>query len=127
MKNIIEKFEKILENYEIDLKCNGTMTIDSICHLFPSEIKVILDYIKERDVSIISRISSQYFETFKDELLWMLEDAYKFGSATPEELTLLEKMLERVRGKEKVDLSEYPSFTKHRDDFYNKKYEELSK
>lgn len=70
---------------------------------------------------MINRISSLYFETFKDELLWMLEDAYKFGSATPEELTLLEKMLERVRGKEKVDLSEYPSFTKHRDDFYNKK------
>lgn len=70
---------------------------------------------------MINRISSLYFETFKDELLWMLEDAYKFGSATPEELTLLEKMLERVRGKEKVDLSEYPSFTKHRDAFYNKK------
>lgn len=70
---------------------------------------------------MISRISSQYFETFKDELLWMLEDAYKFGSATPEELALLEKMLERVRGKEKVDLSKYPSFIKHRDDFYNKK------
>ena len=74
---------------------------------------------------MINRISSQYFETFKDELLWMLEDAYKFGSATPEELTLLEKMLERVRGKEKVNLSEHPSFTKHRDDFYNKKEVEL--
>ena len=47
MKEIIEKFEKILKNYEIDLKCNGIMTIDSICHLFPSEIKIILEYIKE--------------------------------------------------------------------------------
>ena len=46
MQNIMNKFDKILENYEIDKKF-GQITIDSICHLFPSEIEIIKDYIKE--------------------------------------------------------------------------------
>lgn len=46
MQNIINKFDKILENYEIDKKF-GQITIDSICHLFPSEIETIKGYIKE--------------------------------------------------------------------------------
>ena len=46
MKNIMDKFDKILENYEIDKKC-GQFSIDSICHLFPNEIQIIKDYIKE--------------------------------------------------------------------------------
>ena len=46
MKNIMDKFDKILENYEIDKKC-GQITIDSIYHLFPSEIEIIKGYIKE--------------------------------------------------------------------------------
>ena len=46
MQNIMNKFDKILENYEIDKKF-GQITIDSICHLFPSEIEIIKDYINE--------------------------------------------------------------------------------
>ena len=46
MKNIMDKFDKILENYEIDKKFDQ-LSVDSICHLFPSEIKIIKGYIKE--------------------------------------------------------------------------------
>lgn len=46
MKNIMDKFDKILENYEIDKKF-GQLSVDSICHLFPSEIEAIINYIKE--------------------------------------------------------------------------------
>ena len=46
MQNIMNKFDKILENYEIDKKF-GQLSVDSICHLFPSEIEIIKYYIKE--------------------------------------------------------------------------------
>ena len=46
MDEIKEKFNKILENYEIDKKF-GQLSVDSICHLFPTEIETILKYIEE--------------------------------------------------------------------------------
>ena len=44
IKEILDKFDKVLENYELDKKW-GQMSVDSICHLFPSEMIVIKDYI----------------------------------------------------------------------------------
>lgn len=44
IKEILDKFDKVLENYELDKKW-GQMSVDSICHLFPSEIITIKDYI----------------------------------------------------------------------------------
>ena len=44
--NIKEKFKKTLEEYEIDKKF-GQLSIDSICHLFPTEIDALLKYIEE--------------------------------------------------------------------------------
>lgn len=46
MKNIMDKFDRILKNYEID-KAFGQLSIDSVCHLFPGEIETIMNYIKE--------------------------------------------------------------------------------
>lgn len=46
MKNIMDKFDKILKSYELD-KVFGQLSIDSICHLFPGEIITIKEYIKE--------------------------------------------------------------------------------
>ena len=40
------KFESTLKNWEIDKKCNQ-FTVDSICSLFPTEMKAIIDYIEE--------------------------------------------------------------------------------
>ena len=40
------KFERTLQNWEIDKKCNQ-FTIDSIHSLFPNEIEVIINYIEE--------------------------------------------------------------------------------
>lgn len=44
IKEILDRFDKKLENYELDKKF-GQLSIDSICHLFPSEIIAIKDYI----------------------------------------------------------------------------------
>lgn len=43
-KEILDRFDKKLKNYELDKKF-GQLSIDSICHLFPSEIITIKDYI----------------------------------------------------------------------------------
>ena len=48
LKNVLDKFDKVLENYELDKKC-GQISIDSICHLFPSEIITIKDYIQQKE------------------------------------------------------------------------------
>ena len=48
IKNILDKFDKVLENYELDKKC-GQISTDSICHLFPSEIITIKDYIQQKE------------------------------------------------------------------------------
>ena len=44
IKEILDKFDKVLENYELDKKF-GQMSVDSICHLFPNEMITIKDYI----------------------------------------------------------------------------------
>ena len=54
IKEILDKFDKVLENYELDKKW-GQMSVDSICHLFPSEMVAIKDYItnlQEKDKEI---------------------------------------------------------------------------
>ena len=40
------KFETVLEWYEYDKK-TGQLTVDSLCTLFPTELKAIIDYIDE--------------------------------------------------------------------------------
>jgi len=44
IKEILDKFDKVLENYELDKKF-GQMSVDSICHLFPNEMITIKDCI----------------------------------------------------------------------------------
>lgn len=44
IKEILDKFDKVLENYELDKKF-GQLSIDSIYHLFPNEIITIKDCI----------------------------------------------------------------------------------
>ena len=51
IKYILDKFDEVLENYELDKKL-GQMSVDSICHLFPSEIITIKDYIQQKESMI---------------------------------------------------------------------------
>lgn len=44
IKEIIDKFDRVLKNYELDKKV-GNLSVDSICHLFPSEMITIKDCI----------------------------------------------------------------------------------
>ena len=44
IKEILDKFDKVLKNYELDKKF-GQISVDSICHLFPNEMIAIKDYI----------------------------------------------------------------------------------
>lgn len=46
IEELLNKFDKVLENYELDKKF-GQLSVDSICHLFPNEIQILLSYIKE--------------------------------------------------------------------------------
>lgn len=43
---IKSKFERTLQNWEIDKKCNQ-FTLDSIHSLFPTEIETIINYIEQ--------------------------------------------------------------------------------
>lgn len=53
IKEILYKFDKVLENYELDKKTKS-FSVDSICHLFPNEMITIKNYItnlqKEKDI-----------------------------------------------------------------------------
>ena len=40
IKGILNKFDKVLENYELDKKFKQ-FSVDSICHLFPNEMLTI--------------------------------------------------------------------------------------
>ena len=99
IKEILDKFDKVLENYELDKKW-GQMSTDSICHLFPSEMVAIKDYItnlqeeNERLKDTMSKIKDlntmQYLrdDIFKEHLNFILqgedntpENLYKY---TPE-------------------------------------------
>lgn len=44
VKKILDKFDKKLENYELDKKW-GELSVDSIGHLFPNEMIIIKHYI----------------------------------------------------------------------------------
>ena len=50
IKDILNKFDKVLENYELDKKFKQ-FSVDSICHLFPYEmltIKNTITYLQQR-------------------------------------------------------------------------------
>ena len=51
ISKILDKFDRTLEEYELDKKC-GQISTDSICHLFPSEIITIKNIIKGLDNTI---------------------------------------------------------------------------
>ena len=46
IKKIKEKLKRKLENYELD-KMLGQLSVDSIYHMFPTESKILLDYIEQ--------------------------------------------------------------------------------
>ena len=48
IKEILNKFDGVLKNYELD-KAFGQLSVDSICHLFPSEIITIKNYIQQKE------------------------------------------------------------------------------
>lgn len=77
IKYILDKFDKVLENYELDKKL-GQMSVDSICHLFPSEIITIKDYIQQKE-NIIKEVR-EYIE----------KASYLQGNKILEEKELLE-------------------------------------
>lgn len=66
LNKILNKFDKVLENYEIDKKI-GQLSVDSVCHLFPTEIIAIKDYIKylEQALLDIKEIFTNYEELEK--------------------------------------------------------------
>ena len=46
IEKLFKKFDIILKNYELDKKF-GQLSVDSICHLFPTEIINLKQYIQE--------------------------------------------------------------------------------
>lgn len=74
IKKVLDKFDKVLENYELDKKW-GQMSVDSICHLFPNEMIIIKDYItdlQEENKRIFSKVND-------DELL--ISNAMNYAEA----------------------------------------------
>ena len=48
IEKLIDKLKKKLENYELD-KTFGHLSVDSIYSMFPTEIKIMLDYIEKQE------------------------------------------------------------------------------
>lgn len=78
IKEILDKFDKVLKNYELDKKF-GQISVDSICHLFPNEMIAIKDYItnlqesdNDKQLEImklkdkLEQQRKEYQETYKD-------------------------------------------------------------
>ena len=59
IKNILDKFDRTLEEYELDKKV-GQPSIDSIYFLYPSEMITIKDYIQQKE-NIIKEVR-EYIE-----------------------------------------------------------------
>lgn len=58
------KFNKVLENYELDKKF-GQLSLESIYHLFPTEIETLLNYINglEERIEYLERSNDRREET----------------------------------------------------------------
>ena len=67
IKEILDKFDKVLENYELDKKF-GQMSVDSICHLFPSEMIIIKDYITnlQEELKNKNKIIKEYLDNIRE-------------------------------------------------------------
>lgn len=92
IKEILYKFDKVLENYELDKKTKS-FSVDSICHLFPNEMITIKNYItnlqkenerlrmelnshklkNEKATSLIKRLQKQYGYVLDDLLFLLLQ------------------------------------------------------
>lgn len=68
IKEILDKFDKVLENYELDKKW-GQMSVDSICHLFPNEMTIIKDYITnlQEEIERLNNIIDELEKYMKEE------------------------------------------------------------
>ncbi len=78
IEKLFKNFDIILENYEFDKKC-GQLSIDSIYHLFPTEILLLKQYIQdlehqlEKTSEAIGKLySKEYIE--KQQLISFLEN-----------------------------------------------------
>jgi hypothetical protein len=76
IKDLKDIFNKKLENYELDKKF-GQLSIDSIYSLFPTEIKLLLDYINQLETNrdeaieyIKNHIQEGYSEVYDAEMRW---------------------------------------------------------
>lgn len=66
IKEILYKFDKVLENYELDKKTKS-FSVDSICHLFPNEMKVMYNYITnlQKENTDLKKLCDKYEEEHK--------------------------------------------------------------
>ena len=68
IKDLKDIFNKKLENYELDKKF-GQLSIDSIYSLFPTDIKLLLDYINQLETNRDEAIKFIETHSFIDEHL----------------------------------------------------------
>ena len=68
IKEILDKFDKVLENYELDKKW-GQMSVDSICHLFHNEMTIIKEYITklQEEIERLNNIIDELEKYMKEE------------------------------------------------------------
>ncbi len=69
IKGILNKFDKVLENYELDKKFKQ-FSVDSICHLFPNEMLTIKNTITslQQKVEQLENIRKEAIEYIKKNL-----------------------------------------------------------
>ena len=72
MKDILNKFDKVLENYELDKKFKQ-FSVDSICHLFPNEMLTI-----KSTIASLQQKVKQLENIRKDAIEWVEHNQYYF-------------------------------------------------
>lgn len=75
IKGILNKFDKVLENYELDKKFKQ-FSVDSICHLFPNEMLTIKNTITslQQKVEQLENIRKEAIEFTNSHFKQMVAD-----------------------------------------------------
>jgi len=101
VQTIIDKFDKVLENYELDKKFDQ-MSVDSICHLFPAEMLEIKEYIRHLE-ELCNKYEEEHKTVFKEwqEAIDILHKI-QINGVEEENTTVLDLIKENKELKEKV-------------------------
>lgn len=98
IEGILDRFDRVLKNYEIDKKI-GNLSVDSIYHLFPNEMITIKNYITklQEENNRLNNIINTFEEEIEVELTFEDKDCLLEHNTFITIHDTLEKVLKRIK------------------------------